>query len=32
MATKDFAGMGIEVTPKLNLPKMMKQKADSVTS
>ena len=30
MATKDFAGLGIEVTPRLNLPAMMKQKADSV--
>lgn len=30
MAIKDFAGLGIEVTPKLNLPAMMKQKADSV--
>ena len=30
MAMKDFAGLGIEVTPKLNLPAMMKQKADSV--
>jgi dihydrolipoamide dehydrogenase len=30
MANKDFAGLGIEVTPRLNLPAMMKQKADSV--
>jgi dihydrolipoamide dehydrogenase len=30
MAIKDFAGLGIEVTPTLNLPAMMKQKADSV--
>ena len=30
MAGKDFAGFGIEVTPKLNLPAMMKQKDDSV--
>jgi dihydrolipoamide dehydrogenase len=30
MAAKDFAGLGIEVTPRLNLPAMMKQKADSV--
>jgi dihydrolipoamide dehydrogenase len=30
MAGKDFAGLGIEVTPRLNLPTMMKQKADSV--
>jgi dihydrolipoamide dehydrogenase len=30
MAAKDFAGLGIEVTPKLDLAQMMKQKADSV--
>ncbi len=30
MAAKDFAGMGIEVTPTLNLPAMMKQKEGSV--
>ena len=30
LANKDFAGLGIEVTPKLNLPTMMKQKIDSV--
>ncbi|MFI4975893.1 MAG: dihydrolipoyl dehydrogenase [Caulobacterales bacterium] len=30
LASKDFAGLGIDVTPKLNLPNMMKQKADSV--
>ncbi len=30
LANKDFAGLGIEVTPKLNLPTMMKQKTDSV--
>lgn len=30
MAVKDFAGFGIEVTPSLNLPTMMKQKSDSV--
>jgi dihydrolipoamide dehydrogenase len=30
LARKDFAGLGIEVTPVLNLPVMMKQKADSV--
>src|SRR5665213_2919659 len=30
LADKDFAGFGIEVSPKLNLPAMMKQKADSV--
>jgi dihydrolipoamide dehydrogenase len=32
MAAKDFAGLGIDVTPKLNLPQMMAQKADSVTT
>ncbi|MBX9615552.1 MAG: dihydrolipoyl dehydrogenase [Caulobacteraceae bacterium] len=31
-ASKDFAGIGIEVTPKLNLPVMMKQKQESVTA
>jgi dihydrolipoamide dehydrogenase len=31
LATKDFAGFGIEVTPRLNLPTMMKQKTDSVS-
>jgi dihydrolipoamide dehydrogenase len=31
-ASRDFAGLGIEVTPKLNLPVMMKQKQDSVTA
>src|SRR6266498_293774 len=30
MAANDFAGLGIEVTPKLNLPAMMKQKQASV--
>ncbi len=30
LANKDFAGLGIDVTPKLNLPTMMKQKIDSV--
>jgi dihydrolipoamide dehydrogenase len=30
LARKDFAGFGIEVTPTLNLPAMMKQKAESV--
>src|SRR5260221_358897 len=30
MAAKDFAGLGIEVTPKLNLDAMMKQKQVSV--
>ena len=29
-AKKDFAHLGIEVTPKLNLPQMMGQKAESV--
>jgi len=32
MAAKDFAGLGIDVSPKLNLPQMMAQKADSVTA
>ena len=30
LASKDFAGLGIEVTPKLNLETMMKQKSVSV--
>ncbi len=30
LATKDFAGLGIDVSPRLNLPAMMKQKAESV--
>ena len=30
MAAKDFAGLGIQVTPKLDLAQMMKQKAESV--
>ena len=30
MAGKDFAGLGIDVTPKLNLPAMMAQKDGSV--
>jgi dihydrolipoamide dehydrogenase len=30
LANKDFAGLGIEVTPKLNLAAMMQQKAASV--
>ena len=30
MAREDFAGFGIEVTPKLNLGAMMRQKTDSV--
>jgi len=32
MAAKDFAGLGIDVTPRLNLPQMMAQKANSVTA
>ncbi len=32
MATKDFAGIGIDGTPTLNLPQMMKQKDDSVAA
>ncbi len=32
MAEKDFAGMGIEVKPKLNLAQMMTNKAESVTA
>jgi dihydrolipoamide dehydrogenase len=31
-AATEFAELGIEVTPTLNLPQMMKQKADSVTA
>jgi dihydrolipoamide dehydrogenase len=31
MATKDFAGIGIDGKVSLNLPNMMKQKADSVS-
>jgi len=30
LANKGFAGLGIEVTPRLNLAQMLKQKADSV--
>ena len=30
LAAKDFAGFGIEVTPTLNLPTMMKQKAGAI--
>jgi dihydrolipoamide dehydrogenase len=30
LAAKDFAGMGIKVTPELDLPSMMKSKSDSV--
>ena len=32
MSKKDFAGIGIEVQPTLNLAQMMKQKDDSVTA
>jgi dihydrolipoamide dehydrogenase len=32
MAAKDFAGLGIEVAPKLNLVQMMAQKAESVSA
>ena len=32
MATREFAGLGIEVTPKLNLAQMMAQKQESVTA
>lgn len=32
MAGKDFAGLGIEVQPKLNLARMMGQKDESVTA
>ncbi len=32
MAGKEFAGLGIEVSPKLNLAQMMAQKAESVTA
>src|SRR5215510_13120945 len=31
-AGKEFAHLGIEVTPTLNLPQMMKQKGESVTA
>jgi dihydrolipoamide dehydrogenase len=31
-ANKDFASIGIDVTPKLNLPQMLKQKEESVTA
>ncbi len=31
-ANKDFAGLGIEVSPKLNLAQMMAQKAESVAA
>src|SRR5689334_17270605 len=31
-AVKDFATLGIEVTPKLNLAQMMKQKGESVAA
>ena len=32
LAAKDFAGLGIDVAPKLNLPQMMKQKDESVAA
>jgi len=32
MAGSEFAELGIEVTPTLNLPQMMKQKSDSVSA
>ncbi len=32
IAAKDFANLGIEATPKLNLPQMLKQKEESVTN
>ena len=32
LANRDFAGLGIKVTPELDLPQMMKQKAESVTA
>jgi dihydrolipoamide dehydrogenase len=32
MAAKDFASLGIETTPKLNLKQMMQQKAESVAA
>jgi dihydrolipoamide dehydrogenase len=31
-ANSEFAALGIDVAPKLNLPQMMKQKAESVTA
>jgi dihydrolipoamide dehydrogenase len=31
-ANKEFATLGIDVTPKLNLPQMLKQKGESVTA
>jgi dihydrolipoamide dehydrogenase len=31
-ATNEFAHLGIDVSPKLNLPQMMKQKGESVTA
>ena len=31
LAAKDFAGMGIKVTPELDLPAMLKAKSDSVS-
>src|SRR3569623_553423 len=32
IATHDFAVIGIDVAPKLNLPQMLKQKEESVTA
>ena len=32
LASKDFAAIGIDVAPKLNLPQMQKQKDESVTA
>ena len=32
VATHDFAGLGIDVAPTLNLPQMLKQKEDSVVA
>src|ERR1700712_5613473 len=32
IAAKDFASIGIDVTPKLNLVQMLQQKVDSVTA
>src|SRR6201995_2429674 len=32
VATHDFAGLGIDVSPTLTLPQMLKQKEDSVTA
>jgi len=32
VASKDFSALGIEASPKLNLPQMLKQKEESVTA